>query len=296
MSAIDRLMQGSIDIHVHFGPDPRVERRADALDTVRAARDLGMRALVLKSHDYPTQPVAYHVGKLVPEVQVLGSVALDFEVGGLNPHAVEASAKMGAKMVYMPTWSADADRRRTRQRPAWSAQAARAASHASEPGIAILDANERLVPQVGPILEVVKRYDLVLATGHLSPRESIALVREARAMGINRTVVTHANLIQKWMGFEAEELQALVQMGAYVEFTFNALMPTNVRQAPEDLVAMVRAVGPEHSILATDFGQAHHPIPPEGFRMGIATMLMSGLDETDVGLMVKDNPARLLGL
>ena len=32
MSNVDRLLEGAIDIHVHFAPDPRVERRGSAID------------------------------------------------------------------------------------------------------------------------------------------------------------------------------------------------------------------------------------------------------------------------
>ena len=34
MNAIDDLMKGSVDIHVHFSPDPRVERRSSAIEIV----------------------------------------------------------------------------------------------------------------------------------------------------------------------------------------------------------------------------------------------------------------------
>ena len=37
-------------------------------------------------------------------------------------------------------------------------------------------------------------------------------------------------------------------------------------------------------------------MPPEGLRMGIAKLLQAGLEEVEVGMMVKDNPSRLLGL
>ncbi|MCH8177908.1 MAG: hypothetical protein IIC09_06905, partial [Proteobacteria bacterium] len=52
----------------------------------------------------------------------------------------------------------------------------------------------------------------------------------------------------------------------------------------------------ENCIISTDFGQDFHPMPAEGLRMGIATLLKAGLDEVEMGMMVKDNPARLLGL
>jgi predicted metal-dependent phosphotriesterase family hydrolase len=31
-------------------------------------------------------------------------------------------------------------------------------------------------------------------------------------------------------------------------------------------------------------------------RMGIATLLRAGMDEVELGMLVKDNPARLLGV
>ena len=37
-------------------------------------------------------------------------------------------------------------------------------------------------------------------------------------------------------------------------------------------------------------------MPAEGLRMGIATLLRAGMEEVEVGMMVKDNPSRLLGL
>ena len=106
MTTIDRLMSGSIDMHVHFVPDSLLERRQDALRLAYSARELGMRAIVLKSREYNTAPVALLVSELVPEVQIFGSLTLDNEVGGLNPAAVLAAARMGAKVIWMPTFTA----------------------------------------------------------------------------------------------------------------------------------------------------------------------------------------------
>ncbi|MDP3062235.1 MAG: DUF6282 family protein [Chloroflexota bacterium] len=280
MSAIDRLIEGSIDIHVHFGPDARVERRADALQVARAAHAMGMRGIVLKAHEYTTAPLAYLVGQQVSGLAVMGGLCLDVEVGGLNPMALEATANLGGKVIWMPTFSAQSDRKR----------------QGLEGGIVILDDKGRLVPELYTILDAIKRHDLVLATGHLSPKESLALVQEARHLGLNRIVVTHASHIHHWMGMTVEDMVALARMGALIEHCVGVMMPLNQRMTPQALAEMIRAVGAENCVLSTDFGQAHHPIAPEGFRMGIATLLRAGMDEVDLGLMVKDNPARLLGL
>ena len=69
-----------------------------------------MQGIVLKSYEYPTHPVAATTSEIVPKLTVLGSIALDAEVGGLNPQAVAATADMGGRIVWMPTYSAKADR------------------------------------------------------------------------------------------------------------------------------------------------------------------------------------------
>ena len=110
MGVVERLIEGSIDIHVHLGPDPRFERRQSAFEGARQADEIGMRAIVLKSHDYPTAPVASLASQLVKKLLVFGSLALNTAVGGLNPAAVETSARMGAKIIWMPTFSAAGDK------------------------------------------------------------------------------------------------------------------------------------------------------------------------------------------
>ena len=280
MAAIDRLIEDAVDIHVHFAPDPKVERRGDAVDVAQAAKAMGMRGVVLKSHEYPTHPVAYTAAKVVPGISLIGGIALDVEVGGLNPMAVEASANMGGRVVWMPTFSARTDRERK----------------GLSGGISLLDGHGHLVPEVFTILETVKRHDMVLATGHISTQESMVLVEEARNLGINRVVVTHASTMSFWTGMTVEDMQVLAEKGAFIEHCIHTMMPLTFRFSPSDLADMVRAIGAEHCIISTDFGQAYHPMPAEGLRMGIATLLQAGMEEVELGMMVKDNPSRLMGL
>lgn len=81
MTDLDKLLQGSIDMHLHHGPD-LLPRRVDALEAARQAQQVGMRAVVLKNHNYPTAPLAMMVSRLIPGVGVFGSICLDFEIGG----------------------------------------------------------------------------------------------------------------------------------------------------------------------------------------------------------------------
>jgi hypothetical protein len=271
---INALWRGSIDIHVHAAPDPVAARRQDVLEMAHAARDAGMKAVIFKSHEYPTAPVAYVVNRLLADFTVFGAISLDDEVGGLNPEALEASARMGAAKVWMPTFSADY----------WST------TRHNRPGIKILDEQGRLVPRVHELLDIVDRYQMILGTGHLWPEEQLALVQEARRRGL-KTVVTHADM---WIPVELQVEMA--RRGAFIEHAYLGCLPSAGYYTVQQVAAAVRATGPAACIMSTDLGQAHNPAPAEGLRMFIAAMLREGFAPNEIELMVKHNPAQLLGL
>ena len=280
MSATEKLLQGSIDMHIHHAPDARVERRLDALEVALQAQEVGMRAIVLKSHEYPTAPVAYIVSREARNIAVFGSICLNFEIGGLNTDALEASAKMGAKVAWMPTFT--------------SANHMKARGLVEE-GITILDGQGKLLPVVNDILDIVRSYQMVLATGHISIVEAFALVDEARRKGVSRIVITHP-LWVKMKTFTLEEQRRMTEKGAFIEHCSSHILPLMGGLDPMKIVEAVRAVGAEHCIMTTDLGQAYNPAPAEGMRMLVATMLECGLTEREIELMIKINPAKLLDL
>jgi len=273
---IDAVWRGSIDIHAHAAPDPIAARRHDALDLARACRDAGMRAIIFKSHEYPTVPAAHVINRVVEGFTVFGAISLDDEVGGLNPFALEASARMGAACVWMPTFCA-AHWRRTRQN--------------RQDGIEILDEQGKLKPVVHELLEIVKQHDMILATGHLGPEEQRALVPEARRRDV-KTVITHAEITP----VPVELAKEFSGLGAYVEHAYIALTGGHGGHTRESVAAAIREAGPGQAILSTDLGQAFNPSPPEGLRVFIAAMLQQGFSDDEVARMVKGNPAQLLGL
>ncbi len=288
MSAIDRLLSGAIDMHVHCSPDSLLPRRQDALQLACSARDLGLRAIVLKSRDYVTAPIAYLVNKIVPEVVTIGSVTLDNEVGGLNPSAVVSGARLGAKVVWMPTFSAINSKAKSESIFGFKL---------SGPGQTVLDAKGKLRPELKEIIKIIKEFDIILASGHLSPREVTVLFEEARAAGLSKLVVTHAlqgQLVDN--PFTPQEIKQLAENGAFIEHSAWAYMPTTFRADPRLMIDVVSSIGAERCIITTDLGQDYNPPAPEGMRMFIAILLKNGLKEKEIEVMVKTNPARLLGL
>lgn len=275
------LMKGAIDTHIHISPDPNRERRLDASEAAIQAREAGMRAVVLKSHAYMTTPLADTVQRMVPDIEVYGGITLNFEVGGLNPSAVEAAGKLKSKLVWMPTFSGKTCMERL---------------NIDGEGIGIVDPSGKILPVLGEILRLIKDYDLTLATGHLSTAEILMLLDEAQSAGIKRIVVNHPLTVPAGSGASIDEQKRMIREGVFIEHCFVTTMPTHDRLDPERISEAIRAVGPEHCIMATDFGQIWNPPPVEGMRMFIETMLRYGITDDEIITMVKKNPARALDL
>ncbi len=258
-----------------------MERRFDALEAARYAQGAGMRAIVLKSHDYPTAALAHVLNKVVAGMTVFGSIALDFPVGGLNVHALEVSAKLGAKVVWMPTLSSANDMKKRGR---------------SGEGLSLLDEEGNLLKVVMELLGIIKRYEMVLATGHVSAPESFALVAAARREGITRIVITHPLVKTVGAYLSLEEQRQLAEMGAFIEHTCHLIMPIKHRLEPVRVTEVIKAIGAERCIITSDLGQARNPAPAEGMRMMIAAMLEAGLSEREMEQVIKRNPSNLLGL
>ena len=282
---VEEVLRGSYDLHVHAGPDPYQERRLDALETARWAQEAEMGGFVLKAHASPTAALAQAIDRVYPSLNVAGALVLNREVGGLNPDAVEAAALLGARVVWMPTYSADYFFPRLRRHTLLPA--AYVDKVTATPGIRLTDERGELLPQVFDILDLIKEHDMVLASGHVSPADALAVFKAAVARGIERMIATHPHAVAT-----EEEQREMASLGAYVEQTFLSCMPYGGR-TPAEMVAEIRELGVERCFVTTDFGQPANPPPAEGMRMAIATLMEEGLTAGEVSLLVKENPGQL---
>ena len=280
-ATVDGLVEGSIDLHAHFGPDSKIERSVDLMTMLETASAVKMRGMVLKSKDYPSYPLAYVGKQQFPHLDPLGAVCLDHDVGGMNPDAVKTSGRLGARFVWLPTFSSTGDM---------------ALFGRPEMGIPCLDQEGELTVKTVEVLEEIKRYDMVLATGHISNEETIAVVRKAREMGITRVIITHPITAHRGGMPTMEMMKEYVALGAYLEHALIGLMPQTHVITPEELAESIREIGAEHCILSTDFGQIWNPPPAQGMKMFVAMMLGMGFSDDEVEVMVKTNPAKLCGL
>ena len=260
------------------------------IDVARLAAERGMRGIVLKNHLTGTADRAALVAQVVPDIEVFGGVVLNNAVGGLNPAAVDAMAGMSGgrgKVVWLPTRDAQHD----------------IDTFGQGEGIRVAE-NGEVTPEMEAVLERIEEHDLVLHTGHVSPEETLAVIRKAKEMGIERIAVTHA--MATVPGLSIDQMKEAAAEGAYLELVFlNHLMGPDAhldwlhewdQVSIADMAAAIKQVGPEHFIIASDLGQTGNPIHADGIEAMVQGLEAEGIPGKDVQMMARDNPARLLGL
>lgn len=288
---VDALMQGAVDLHVHSGPST-MPRQLDHLQQVEAAAASGMRGVLFKDHHYSVSPMMELLERVSGDtgVHMFGSVVLNNAVGGLNPYAVDFNVKIGARLVYMPTAHAANHIRNTHRN-------ARLASNVQlrKPyGITVIDQNGELLDVVKQILDIIAEHDVILSSGHLHIAEVWPLFEEAKRRGVKRLLVNHPAY---GLHCTYEDVAELAQLGAMIEQSACLFIDSRFNVfPPEELKAQVEVAGVANSSMGSDLGQIDNPSPVEGMRQIIALLLALGFSDEEVGRMVRDNPARLVGI
>jgi hypothetical protein len=287
------LLRGAIDVHIHAAPDI-VPRLLNDFELAGAAHAAGMAAIVLKSHHMLTADRAQIAQKAFPDVKVFGGLALNLPAcGGLNPEAVKVAIRMGAKVIWLPTLSAANHIEKTRTHVTGNLGIM---SQGFKPQpVCVVGDNGAIVPELVEIFTLIAEADIILATGHLSVPEIKAVVDAAVAIGVRKVLVNHPEL---WLiGMSIENQRELAVAGAMMEVCArSATAPGHADLSPRILAERIMAVGAEHVVMATDYGQVDSPAAPDGLHWYIEQMLECGLPAADLERMVRTNPARLLGL
>ena len=288
-------LQGAYDLQVHVAPDV-IARRIDDLDLAKEFLAMGLRGFVLKSHYFPTAERAQVVTKAVPGIRAFGAIALNHSIGGLNPVAVELAGRSGCKVVWMPTVDAANETAgrpggTNKKLPFWAQiQLELAATGINPPPMTVIDDDGNPTRIATACLELVKKYDMILATGHLGRREIFALVRSAKQMGLRKVVVTHAEFPSQ--SLTAQEQLELAELGAAIEHCFTTMY---TGKAPwEEVLNSIRVTGHERCVLSTDLGQTINPPVAEGFAMFAQKLLDDGFSVEQIRRMTVTNPTALV--
>jgi hypothetical protein len=282
---------GSIDMHVHSHPDV-FGRSMDDIDVATLAKARGMRGILLKNHVANTADRAQIVMKVVPGIEVWGGIVLNNAVGGINPAAVEWMHRMyggRGRVVWLPSFDSD--------------KHIKTLVDKDKSGILVAP-NGVVTPQMEEVLKIVARENLLLATGHIHAEEVVAVTKKAREMGVKNIMVTHG--LTNIPGLSMAQAKEVADMGAIIEVCYLQFMTgPNAQYAwmkhwsevSAKMVAQaVKEIGAKSLVLSTDLGQQGNMTHPDGMENMIAAMKGAGVSDADIDLMIRKNPAKLLGL
>lgn len=279
-------LNGVVDMHVHTNPDLRI-RKYDDFQLLDAGVKVGARAIVIKSHLGSTAEraiMANQYNKIVNGVndfQMIGSITMNYCIGGINPVAVENALKLGAKVVWLPTQSARNHIVKMNMPLEYVVDVVKAG---------------KVVGQMHDIFDLVKKYDAVLETAHISPEEVDIIVSEARKAGVKKFVVTHPEWWIVDMSMEQQE-RLVKEYDVLLERCFAQNMgggkyKSNLAQNVE----VIKKVGYKNILVSTDGGQMENPAWEVAMTKYIKFLYDNEILEEQIKYMTKDQQMSLLNL
>ena len=294
---MSELLKGAYDLHIHAAPD-LLPRKMDDLEMADRALAAGMKGFAIKSHYFCTAERAAMVRKLRPGCNAVGTITLNSSVGGINPMAVEMAARAGARLVWFPTVDSEHEQKHLSaivdkpdaKLPFWAKiQLEMRAEGVRAPLLNVLQ-NGKVTDDAYAVLDVIAKYDMILATAHISHEETFALVKAARERKVERIVITHVDFPTTF--YSIEEQRELVALGAYMEHCYTT--PATGKVSWEEAIGQIRAIGPSRVVLATDLGQPTAVYPDEGLETYGRKLLEQGFSTEDLRAMLATNPAALV--
>ena len=281
-------LHGVLDLHVHCDPDVKARNVTD-ISMAQRCLDSGMRGFLIKSHDWSTHDRAYIASLEVPGCEVFGSLCMNLSHGDrVNPFAVSQALKtLGnrCRCVWLPTRESAYDMKRT---------------NSGRPGIPVVDEYGHVLPEVLRTMELCAEADIVLASGHSSNEETVALAKAANTVGLKKFVVTHATS-DPWT-ITPDNLKRCFEFGAYVEHSYVALIwgpgtPfPDFAPCPVETLLNDISICPERTFLTSDLGTAGLSFPDQAMLSFMQLLEQHGLSQACIDTMTKNIPAKLMNV
>jgi hypothetical protein len=289
---VNALMKGAIDMHCHSGPSV-MPRTLDHIEALEEAASAGMRALLFKDHYYSATPITELLKERYQKlgVKMFSGVPLNDTCGGLNPYAVDHGLKLGARFIWMPTFSAANHIRHNHRKNMLATRVPMLPATM----LTVVDERGRLKDEVKMILDQIAEFDAVVSAGHLHISEIWPLFDEAKKRGVKRRVVQHPTYT---VDASLADIRELAEGGSFLEHSLCMFIDESrfKHWTGEELKQMITAGTIEQTILGSDLGQIRNPTPVTGFRAVIRLCIGLGYDDEEIRKLVGGNAARLLGI
>ncbi|MGH9043843.1 MAG: DUF6282 family protein [Acidimicrobiales bacterium] len=287
------LLDGAVDMHVHPSPSP-FPRRVGIYAAAAQAASVGFSAIFVKSHHHSMVTdveAAREVNGELP-LPVFAGVALNDQVGGLNPYAVDLALQLGGRIVWFPTISSTAHINEHQSGLNFPTASVKLRDNTA---ISVTDDDGKIRTEVLDILGLIKEHDAVLNGGHLGADQLNVLINAASGMGISRIVVSHPNYV---IGASSAQCGEWVSKGVHFE---HCLCMYDERSSfyhwrVDVLLEYMKATGVQSTQLGSDLGQKKNPLPVEAFASIVRKLLDAGVSKADIRRLVSGTARETAGL
>lgn len=288
---LKEIIKQAIDIHLHIGPE--IIPRRYTVETLMVEEKGKLKGAVLKNHFYSTQPFI-ESKKIKKELMFFGAVVLNNSVGGMNPETIYTSSLLSDKpiMVWFPTINAENFLQKSEFEiaPEWVKRKGFTGRRSKDVKPVIVAKDNRLTKEGVLVLQAIKKCNAVLATGHISWKESAILVNQALREGIRKIVVTHP--IYQCINMPIAIQKELAKKGCFIEQSYSMY---SIDKIPISKIAQqIKDVGSKSVILSSDVGQTFSVSPSQALLDFASLLLKKGITEKELFEMLVLNPKKLL--
>lgn len=293
---LDRLMEHAVDMHCHVQndacKDPLQTETTESL--IEACRSGGMHGIVLKTHGWPAIRLAGNLDTMYKDFRVYPSVTLNATAGGPYPWVVEMAYQLGARYIWLPTWSSLNDRnsRVSFTKIMIEQEYNRYFKDIPEENFYTeLNEDGTLKQNIREVVDLCREHRLILGTGHGSTAEALAVAEYAKTIGFRKLVFTHPHV-----GISEvtdEQIREFADCGGYIELCMLETEPFSSCMTPGNWVRICRMVGFDRCYLSSDHYWDWKTAIPAQFRRFLAGMHAAGASMAELQVMM-DVPMHLL--
>jgi hypothetical protein len=318
MELPDELLVGAIDSHVHAGPVLRSNPgHLDPIQVAQLAKAAGLKTVVYYDVFGWASGTAWMVNRFMPDYFTYGGYLMNSSHDGMNPRAIRTALNLGEGCRFISfgshcthfsasNESTLIDGKLVPFKDAYPDFARKELMRAIRIPLA-----DTVPVELDEILSMIAEHpEVYLNTGHVSGPEVMRILDLAARYGIQKVLIAHPARQQLTL----EQQKEAARRGAFLEgcaVDFGSpSIPHTHYYVERELMHMssyvngraipwmqgIRDVGPEHFVLATDYGVRALPNPIEGMRMMISMLLYFGFSVEEVRMMTATNPARMIGI
>jgi hypothetical protein len=297
----------AIDVHAHA----RGHDEEEPLHAAQEASRAGMKAILFKSIS-PGRP--WEVARRVQEdvdrwaerenlrpVKCLSAWVVGIPLKPIDFTEIKAAVEGGILGMWMPPVTSAWSIYRLGGRGVWFDEARRyddpvapvAWEQALKTGMYVLDDDGRLLPAIRDTVRLCADHGVALSFGHLSPQEMDALAEETGAIGYRRAFIDHP--FSEVFELDVPKMKRWADAGVRFALTWDELSPL-LGVDTQDMVAAIRAIGPEHFMLSSDAGIPLLPQTVEAYRLLAAMLRAYGMTEVEMRQLMTGSAKELLTL